>query len=245
MDSVFAERLLLLWDRARTLSPVDCALALVHLSDSVGPEDAAALPLGARDRLLLELRARIFGDTLTMSCECVACGAPLELNSQASALLNSSAPIAGGAEAAELQFEDLRVRVRLPNSRDLAFALAQTAPESAHRALMARCIVSLQRGSAPIDCDDLEDRERTRIAEYIGELDPLAEIAFRPECPECGESFRAYLDVGQFLWAELEQKARALLDQIHVLATAYGWTEREILQLSALRRSAYAARILA
>lgn len=245
MDSVFAERLLNLWERARALSPLDCALALVRLSDADDDLDAAALSPGARDRMLLEMHAAIFGDALNMSCECAGCGAQLELNSQVSALLDAAALGASDLDARSLQFEDLQVSVRLPNSRDLAVALDQPSPEARYRKLLSSCIVSVQRGLASIGCDELNDLEKARIAEYIGELDPLAEIAFRPACPECGESFRAYLDVGQFVWEELQQKARALFDEIHVLATAYGWTEREILQLSALRRTAYAARILA
>jgi hypothetical protein len=36
-----------------------------------------------------------------------------------------------------------------------------------------------------------------------------------------------------------------LLDEVHVLARAYGWNEREILGLSAARRAAYLERALA
>jgi len=35
-----------------------------------------------------------------------------------------------------------------------------------------------------------------------------------------------------------------LLDDIHLLASAYGWTEDEVLRLSPMRREAYVRRVL-
>jgi hypothetical protein len=40
-------------------------------------------------------------------------------------------------------------------------------------------------------------------------------------------------------------RARRFLDEVHVLARAYGWAEAEILRLSEARRSAYLQRVLA
>ena len=44
---------------------------------------------------------------------------------------------------------------------------------------------------------------------------------------------RAYVD------QELDDWARSTLQGIHLIASAYGWTEEQILQLSARRRQAY------
>ena len=40
-------------------------------------------------------------------------------------------------------------------------------------------------------------------------------------------------------------RAVQLLDEVHQLATAYGWTEAEILALSDTRRAAYLDRVTA
>jgi hypothetical protein len=46
-----------------------------------------------------------------------------------------------------------------------------------------------------------------------------------------------------FLWQDVAQAAQHLLDEVHALATAYGWREPEILALSAARRSYYIDKI--
>ncbi|HUD55174.1 MAG TPA: hypothetical protein VMR02_08095 [Terracidiphilus sp.] len=38
---------------------------------------------------------------------------------------------------------------------------------------------------------------------------------------------------------QIEARARRLLYEVHTLAAAYGWSEREILSLSAPRRALY------
>jgi hypothetical protein len=46
-----------------------------------------------------------------------------------------------------------------------------------------------------------------------------------------------------FLWAEIEARARRLLREVHILATAYGWTEAEVLSLGENRRARYVERV--
>jgi hypothetical protein len=41
------------------------------------------------------------------------------------------------------------------------------------------------------------------------------------------------------VWRELDDWAQRTLREIHVIAGAYGWSEDEILQLSARRRQMY------
>jgi hypothetical protein len=72
----------------------------------------------------------------------------------------------------------------------------------------------------------------------------LAEIQIGFNCPECGANFADALDLGSFLWSEIESASRQLFDDIHLLASAYGWTEDEVLRLSSIRREAYVRRVL-
>ena len=46
-------------------------------------------------------------------------------------------------------------------------------------------------------------------------------------------------DILSFFWGEIQICARRLLREVHALASAYGWTESEILSLSTTRRHAY------
>jgi hypothetical protein len=46
-------------------------------------------------------------------------------------------------------------------------------------------------------------------------------------------------DMPAYFWSEIQMGARRLLQEVHALASAYGWRESEILMLSAARRRAY------
>jgi hypothetical protein len=58
-------------------------------------------------------------------------------------------------------------------------------------------------------------------------------------CPQCAHQWQAPLDIVSFLWSEVHAWAIRLLREIHELASAYGWSEAEILALSPWRRRAY------
>ena len=69
--------------------------------------------------------------------------------------------------------------------------------------------------------------------------DPLAETLVNLRCAECGHQWEEELDIAAWLWVEIEARARRLLFDVHTLATAYGWSEHEILSLSEPRRTLY------
>ncbi|MGV9847836.1 T4 family baseplate hub assembly chaperone [Streptomyces sp. NPDC003442] len=119
-----------------------------------------------------------------------------------------------------------------------------TAATRARRALLARCIVSVHRSGRPVAADRLPAAElpepvQRRLAEAAERADPAADVTLNVACPECGEATRAELDIASYLWAELDHWARDLLLDVHLLATAYGWSEPQILALSPLRRRYY------
>ncbi|MFD0428254.1 hypothetical protein ACFQ60_09340 [Streptomyces zhihengii] len=67
----------------------------------------------------------------------------------------------------------------------------------------------------------------------------MADVTLSIACPECGEATPAELDITSYLWTELDTWARDLLLDVHLLASAYGWSEPEILALSPTRRRYY------
>jgi hypothetical protein len=80
------------------------------------------------------------------------------------------------------------------------------------------------------------------LAAVEAELDRRAVVSARGiavECPDCGHGWTLELDVAAFVWREIEISAARLLHDVDVLARRYGWSEREILGLSAPRRRFY------
>lgn len=138
------------------------------------------------------------------------------------------------------------VEFRLPTVADLAAAAAVADPADparARRALLARCTVSAVRDGHAVAPERLGEllplQVEQRLAEAAEEADPVADVTLDVACPECGEATPAELDITSYLWAELDNWARDLLLDVHLLATAYGWSEPEILALSPLRRRYY------
>jgi hypothetical protein len=70
-----------------------------------------------------------------------------------------------------------------------------------------------------------------------------AEIALTLTCPACDARQVVHLDIAGFLWAEVRHAAQRLLDEVHELGWAYGWSEGAILTMSASRRQAYLDRV--
>ncbi|MFD8461040.1 T4 family baseplate hub assembly chaperone [Streptomyces antimycoticus] len=123
-------------------------------------------------------------------------------------------------------------------------AVASTAAARARRALLARCLVSVHRAGQPVPADrlpvaELPEPVQRKLAEAAERADPAADVTLNVACPACGEATRAELDIASYLWAELDHWARDLLLDVHLLATAYGWSEPQILALSPLRRRYY------
>jgi hypothetical protein len=133
-----------------------------------------------------------------------------------------------------------RVRVRMPTTRDLA-AIARAPDEaSAVRTLLERLVDgdgASDSSPSPVPLD--------RLTRALDEADPCIDVAIDMTCPACAHLWNAPFDIVEFLWEEIEVRARRLLDEVHVLASAYGWTETEILRLSDARRGAYLERALA
>ena len=70
---------------------------------------------------------------------------------------------------------------------------------------------------------------------------PAGAVDLLVRCPDCGLESALPLDVPALLWAEIEAQASALLRDVHALATGYGWTEADVLDLSPRRRASYLA----
>ena len=143
-----------------------------------------------------------------------------------------------GAEALEVETDGTSVRFRLPTSRDLAEVVqAPTAPEGLRR-LGERCIIEV-RGNGNANPGELRPGLVEAISRAMLEADPHAEITLAISCPDCGHALELLFDIAAFFWDELAAQARQLLREIDAIARAYGWSEQEILSLSARRRRSY------
>jgi hypothetical protein len=96
-----------------------------------------------------------------------------------------------------------------------------------------------RRTTTPLDPVELPGAVEARLVERIAQADPLADIMLDLTCPNCEQRWQAVFDIGGFFWIEIDNLARRLLRDVHVLARAYGWRESDILAMNAARRQAY------
>jgi hypothetical protein len=217
------------WARARSEAPP--ARALILLGGAHAGEGFEMLPVGARDRMLLGLFEENFGSTLNGTGTCDACGATIELELDVQVL--AACPTV--EEAPVVVIEGAPATFRFPTIADVLAAADCVVPS---RCLAARCL-----GRA--DEATLGDDDVRRIGEALLAADPLLDPEIGVVCPECGTDQAFGLDVAGFLWERVEARARRLMGEVHLLARAYGWSEREILALPAARRAAYLAMVAA
>lgn len=134
---------------------------------------------------------------------------------------------------------DYELVVRAPNSLDLLAISADRNPASARYRLLERCLITANHDSQPVTADDLPLEVVEAIESAMETADPQANIQLNVSCPACGSSYAQTLDIVSFFWSELSSWAAHLLYDVHRLASAYGWSERDILSMSSRRRRFY------
>jgi len=193
----------------------------------------ADLPLSRRNAALMALYKTSFGGRLAGWVDCPACGERMEFAADAAEFPR---PTEIGLEPIEVD----GLQFRRPTSRHLARLTDATDPDAAARELLLACAESPD--SLPQDEDALAAM-LVEVEQTMEDADPWADISVAVRCPACDHEEAAALDIASLLWEEVASRAQRLLDDIHVLAQAYGWSEPEVLALSDARRAAYLERV--
>jgi len=160
----------------------------------------------------------------------------------------AAAPIvvAVGAGAAH----GLVVTARVPTLADLDAALAAALdPPAAVAVLVDRVVVEVSDAGGPALHGEAraallaDDALLAALDTAIAEAEPAAVDPVELDCPDCGHRWSAHVALDSFAWAAAERAAGALLDDVHRLAGAYGWTHDAVLALPAPVRRHYLERV--
>ena len=217
--------------------PLEQSLRLLSAwLDQPAPE-LARINLGRRDAHLLQLRTAIFGSQLRSLAQCVACGECLEFVLDEAELRSvSSDP---GEQKLRVSLDGYEVVFRLPNSLDLKVLRRDADLETNRRLLLECSLIEARDADGVVTAGQLPETVISAICQRMAEADPLADIQIVLSCPGCGHHWMAHLDIGAYLWRELDAWARRILGEVHTLACAYGWSEDQILGLTPARRQFY------
>ena len=225
---------LALYECGQPRHAIDRALLLASSSADAGPSgeaDWADVPLGVRDARLLALRCAWFGPRFDAVLACPSCAHLLTLGLDLRQFMAEPPPPSGPVVVAGRRY-------RCPTSRDLAAIVGAGDVDHAAAQLLAQLALDggPQAGWQAADIATIESA--------LDAADPLAHLALSVTCEQCEHTWSAPLDIGACLWDELAAQAREVVEQVHLLAGAYGWSERDILGMPAPRRRLYLQRVL-
>jgi hypothetical protein len=235
--------LLSVWEWGQERSALERGLALLT---AASPDETAevmmSLSLGRRDERLLLLRELQFGPELDSQVSCPSCGDHLELALRAPDL-RALLPSPPDNPHGEAEWNGWRVVFRLPDSRDLLDVTAHTGGEAGRQELLRRCVVRvippIGSNESSVDTRDMPPELEEALAARMEHEDAAAMLTAELTCPSCGHHWTAAFDILSYLWEEVRAWAYRTLREIHLLASAYGWRETDILAISPWRRQVY------
>jgi hypothetical protein len=233
-----AADLLKFWEAGRGQSHARRALILLALAcRETTLEELARWSIGLRDARLLLLRESLFGSHLASLARCPQCEERLELNFEiASIRAGTGAPT---PERLTVEADGFEVQFRLPNSEDLIAVEEGGDAAFCRELLLRRCLIDLRSAGRTGAIESLPEPVVAAILEKMEAADPQANTQLDLICFACRHRWLAAFDIAAFLWAEIDDWARRILREVHLLARAYGWREADILAMSAARRRAY------
>ena len=212
-------------------------LLLAAACPEQSPEALSRLSIGRRNARLLSLRERTFGSRLEALVTCPGCAERLELDLRTTELL-VNAPEDEETAPLSVETDGYTIRFRLPDSTDLV-DVGGMDTNTLRDHILSRCLLSIRRGCEEVSLAQLPEDAAGAVAEKMAQADPDADITFAVTCPACGHTWQAMFDIVTFFWCEITAWSHRILQEVHLLASAYGWSEADILALSPWRRRCY------
>lgn len=194
----------------------------------------AEASVAERDRVYAALCRSLFGDRVEARAVCDGCGEAYELGFELSSL-ERARPVAT-SDAGDVAIEGTSTRVRPPTVGEL-----EAWGDAVFEQFRAHCVV---REGAPEETksaagpSDHEVDDET-IDSSLEAAAPLLDVHLEAPCPACGRARRERFEIGAWLMSGLLRERRVTLQELHVLARAYGWSLESLLALTRSQRHAF------
>jgi hypothetical protein len=139
----------------------------------------------------------------------------------------------------KIDVDGYEVRFRMPNSSDLMAIADKTDPEMIRQSIVQRCVIDARYQGESVTVAPFPEKVVTAISLHMDRADPRADIQLSLACPSCDHHWNARFDIVSFFWNEIGAWVKRVLQEVHVLASAYGWREHDILRMTPWRRRCY------
>jgi len=240
MKPLSAFELLTIWEEGLEQPLLEKTMRLLGRACSVADyNDIGLLSIGERDARLLRLREWLFGNRLMNMAHCPRCKEPVEWETNTENLHLQQLPAGLAVKSFMLEKDDYSINFRLPNTYDITNALADPAYRADQKKLLTDCIVEINKKGKKYKEKKLPDEVLDALSRRMEEEDPQADIRMKIQCPACAHEWNARFDIVSFLWAEIHNWAQRMMQEVYLLARSFGWSEKDILAMSARRRQLY------
>jgi hypothetical protein len=187
---------------------------------------------GDRDFLLLRLYQVTFGGVISLVpiCPAAGCGIKMDLDLLVSEIPIEERPVRASYRLS-LDAQATEIAFRLPRGADqerLASARGASAGQL-REFLLDACTLS---GARPNDSSEA-------LSDAIEHCGAGVALEVSVHCPECGHPFDVELDIAGLLLREVARRQAAFDREIHLLASHYRWSLRELLLLPVPRRQRF------
>ncbi len=208
--------ILSLYEKGMAASPARRA-ALLCAAAGADPE---ALPMGDVDRRIWGFLNAMFSGPHEAVSACSDCGEAVEFVMPP----DFAPPPRVGGDEVEVSYRGTSHKVRMPrlaDVRDGRARLENLAPD------------------APWDDPGFV----AAAEEALEAADPGLRLLVVLQCAACGSEQSKVFDAAGYTWQRVELAARQLLREIVSLARSLGWSEADLLGMSAARRAIYLAEL--
>lgn len=234
MRPLTTPELLVIWENGIGQTLLDRHLMLLATACSIPLTEATRLSIGERDIRLLLLREWHFGNSLSNIAACPKCGEKVEWEMKTHQM-HLQEPRPELFPVFMLESMSRKISYRLPNSADMMLATQY----KHHHDLLKHCIISVDGKQGNSESLELPDQVFQELDVQMAQADPQANIHFNLICPACQHQWVSFFDIMSYFWVEIDRWAKRTFQEVYLLARGFGWSEKEILSLSPVRRQTY------
>lgn len=225
------------WEDGTNFTLTERSLQLLSIACGVPDlNQVADWSIGERDARLLQLREWMFGSTLLNKASCPKCGELLEWTTELEDIRLQVPQQQTLPQTFELDVEGTHISFRLPNSHDVFRAYNDPGYAANPQRLIEECVIKVE---GKLAVGELSPLALDALEQQMEKLDPQADIRMGLTCPACAHEWSASFDIAGYLWTEIDNWAKHVMQEVYLLARSFHWSEKDILSMSPRRRQLY------
>lgn len=239
-----ADLLLNLWEKGVSSPSYHRALLMLEaFLPGYSMDSLKKLSLGQTNGLLFEICKHISKEPIQSSDNCPSCREKVGYEVSIDALTNQSMQAELDLKPFVFNFKDYIIEAQALFNEDLLRAQSCETGTEIRKMLINQCILQVKKGKKFIPINELPEQVIQAVSKQITQKDYLSETTFNLSCHNCKNQWSFSFDIKEYLWDTIQLYTQSLLEAVHQLAFAYGWSEQAIIGLPTYKRNFYLQKV--